>query len=208
MAKKYTSGEISHSFWQKEFSIAVELHLKGKTPEEMRRLSIEENVYNQPTERRKVSVAQVMNKRIMQSNDKLLTIFNGLSNDNQRLVNLCAIMATNQLLHDFVIEDFRNEIILGDATIENREWLKFFRRKDTESNDIANWSDETKNRMSRLIKTYVREAGLTKYENQVDKIQFHLLDFKLVDTLNELGHSDYIAAFTGVWNEWNKRKIY
>lgn len=198
MAKKYTSGEISHSFWQKEFSIAIELHLQGKTPEEMRRLSIEENVYNQPTERRKALVAQVMNKRIMHSNDKLLTIFNGLSNDNQRLVNLCAIMSTNQLLHDFVIEDFRNEIILGDATIENREWLKFFRRKDTESNDIANWSDETKNRMSRLIKTYVREAGLTKYENQVDKIQFHLLDFKLVDTLNELGHSDYIAAFTGV----------
>ncbi|MCM0599114.1 BrxA family protein [Periweissella fabalis] len=198
MAKKYTSGEISHSFWQKEFSIAVKLHLQGKTPEEMRRLSIEENVYNQPTERRKVSVAQVMNKRIMHSNDKLLTIFNDLSNDNQRLVNLCAIMATNQLLHDFVIEDFRNEIILGDATIENREWLKFFRRKDIESNDIANWSDETKNRMSRLIKTYVREAGLTKYEDQVDKIQFHLLDFKLVDTLNEIGHSNYIAAFTGV----------
>lgn len=36
MKKKYAAGQVSQSFWQKEFGIGVNLFLAGKSPIEMR----------------------------------------------------------------------------------------------------------------------------------------------------------------------------
>lgn len=198
MVLKYTSGQNSHSFWQNEFTTAVELYLEGKSSIEMKKLSIEENIYAQVTPNRRNLVAQVMNNRIKVSDERLLNIYQELQKQDQRFVNLVAIMATNRLLQEFILEDFRNEILLGDSVIEEHEWTRFLRRKESESSVVNNWTEENKGRVFRMIKTCIREAGLTKFENGIDTIQMHVLDFRLIDALNQMGHSDYVAAFSGV----------
>lgn len=199
MTKKYTAGQVSHSFWQKEFGIAVNLFLDSKSSAQIREMSLEENVFHQASKGSRIRVAQAMNRRLSVISETLIELYNDVDSQNQRLINLTAIMNTNQLLKEFIIEDFRNEIILGDAQIESFEWKAFLRRKEGESEEIDNWTDETKRRMLAALKTFVRESGLTKVDDQgVDVIQRHLLDPRVSAELRDAGFELYIPAFTGV----------
>ncbi|MCJ2168205.1 BrxA family protein [Leuconostoc citreum] len=199
MKKKYLAGQVSQSFWQKEFGIGVSLFLAGKSPTEMREMSLNENIYLQASKGSRIRVAQAMNQRLSVIPDSLLDLYNDVDSQNQKLINLTAIMKLNQLLEDFIIEDFRNEIMLGDSKIEDYEWKAFMRRKEGESEIVDNWTDETKRRMLVLLKTFVRSSGLSVVDEQgVDIIQRHLLDPRVLNELEKENLGIYITAFTGV----------
>ena len=199
MKKKYLAGQVSQSFWQKEFGIGVSLFLAGKSPTEMREMSLNENIYLQASKGSRIRVAQAMNQRLSVIPDGLLDLYNDVDSQNQKLINLTAIMKLNQLLEDFIIEDFRNEIMLGDSKIEDYEWKAFMRRKEGESEIVDNWTDETKRRMLVLLKTFVRSSGLSVVDEQgVDIIQRHLLDPRVLNELEKENLGIYITAFTGV----------
>lgn len=199
MKKKYLAGQVSQSFWQKEFGIGVSLFLAGKSPTEMREMSLNENIYLQASKGSRIRVAQAMNQRLSVIPDSLLDLYNDVDSQNQKLINLTAIMKLNQLLEDFIIEDFRNEIMLGDSKIEDYEWKAFMRRKEGESEIVDNWTDETKRRMLVLLKTFVRSSGLSVVDEQgVDIIQRHLLDPRVLNELEKENLEIYITAFTGV----------
>jgi len=199
MKKKYLAGQVSQSFWQKEFGIGVSLFLAGKSPTEMREMSLNENIYLQASKGSRIRVAQAMNQRLSVIPDGLLNLYNDVDSQNQKLINLTAIMKLNQLLEDFIIEDFRNEIMLGDSKIEDYEWKAFMRRKEGESEIVDNWTDETKRRMLVLLKTFVRSSGLSVVDEQgVDIIQRHLLDSQVLIELEKENLGIYITAFTGV----------
>lgn len=199
MKKKYLAGQVSQSFWQKEFGIGVSLFLAGKSPTEMREMSLNENIYLQASKGSRIRVAQAMNQRLSVIPDSLLDLYNDVDSQNQKLINLTAIMKLNQLLEDFIVEDFRNEIMLGDSKIEDYEWKAFMRRKEGESEIVDNWTDETKRRMLVLLKTFVRSSGLSVVDEQgVDIIQRHLLDPRVLNELEKENLGIYITAFTGV----------
>ncbi|TDV88206.1 putative inner membrane protein DUF1819 [Leuconostoc mesenteroides] len=199
MKKKYLAGQVSQSFWQKEFGIGVSLFLAGKSPTEMREMSLNENIYLQASKGSRIRVAQAMNQRLSVIPDSLLDLYNDVDSQNQKLINLTAIMKLNQLLEDFIIEDFRNEIMLGDSKIEDYEWKAFMRRKEGESEIVDNWTDETKRRMLVLLKTFVRSSGLSVVDEQgLDIIQRHLLDPRVLNELEKENLGIYITAFTGV----------
>lgn len=199
MKKKYAAGQVSQSFWQKEFGIGVNLFLAGKSPIEMREMSLNENIYLQASKGSRIRVAQAMNQRLSVIPDSLLDLYNDVDSQNQKLINLTAIMKLNQLLEDFIVEDFRNEIMLGDSKIEDYEWKAFMRRKEGENEIVDNWTDETKRRMLVLLKTFVRSSGLSVVDEQgVDIIQRHLLDPRVLNELEKENLGIYITAFTGV----------
>lgn len=199
MEKKYAAGQVSQSFWQKEFGIGVSLFLAGKSPTEMREMSLNENIYLQASKGSRIRVAQAMNQRLSVIPDSLLDLYNDVDSQNQKLINLTAIMKLNQLLEDFIVEDFRNEIMLGDSKIEDYEWKAFMRRKEGENEIVDNWTDETKRRMLVLLKTFVRSSGLSVVDEQgVDIIQRHLLDPRVLNELEKENLGIYITAFTGV----------
>lgn len=199
MKKKYSAGQVSQSFWQKEFGIGVNLFLAGKSPIEMREMSLNENIYLQASKGSRIRVAQAMNQRLSVIPDGLLNLYNDVDSQNQKLINLTAIMKLNQLIEDFIIEDFRNEIMLGDSKIEDYEWKAFMRRKEGESEIVDNWTNETKRRMLVLLKNFVRSSGLSVVDDQgVDIIQRHLLDSQVLIELEKENLGIYITAFTGV----------
>ncbi|QBR47633.1 MULTISPECIES: BrxA family protein [Leuconostoc] len=199
MKKKYLAGQVSQSFWQKEFGIGINLFLAGKSPIEMREMSLNENIYLQASKGSRIRVAQAMNQRLSVIPDGLLNLYNDVDSQNQKLINLTAIMKLNQLLEDFIIEDFRNKIMLGDSKIEDYEWKAFMRRKEGESEIVDNWTNETKRRMLVLLKNFVRSSGLSVVDEQgVDIIQRHLLDSQVLIELEKENLGIYITAFTGV----------
>ncbi|MDY2520617.1 BrxA family protein, partial [Weissella cibaria] len=154
-----------------------------------------ENIYLQASKGSRIRVAQAMNQRLSVIPDSLLDLYNDVDSQNQKLINLTAIMKLNQLLEDFIVEDFRNEIMLGDSKIEDYEWKAFMRRKEGENEIVDNWTDETKRRMLVLLKTFVRSSGLSVVDEQgVDIIQRHLLDSRV---LNEALMSRLWTGFFG-----------
>lgn len=165
----------------------------------MREMSLNENIYLQTSKGSRIRVAQAMNQRLSVIPDSLLDLYNDVDSQNQKLINLTAIMKLNQLLEDFIVEDFRNEIMLGDSKIEDYEWKAFMRRKEGENEIVDNWTDETKRRMLVLLKTFVRSSGLSVVDEQgVDIIQRHLLDSRVLNELEKENLGIYITAFTGV----------
>lgn len=200
MIKKYSAGQVSQSFWQKEFGVAVNLFLDGKSPVQIRKMSTDENVFHQASQRSRIRVVQAMNQRLSAIPDTLIELYNDVDLPNQKLINLTAIMNTNQLLKDFVTEDIKNELILGDLKIEDFEWKAFMRRKEGESQEIDKWTEETKRRMLSLLKTFVRESGLTLVNEQgVDIIQAHLLDSRFLNELENQKLGFYVPVFMGVY---------
>ncbi|MEM5032020.1 BrxA family protein [Limosilactobacillus fermentum] len=66
-------------------------------------------------------------RRVGSLTPAMRALFDQLDPVNQRIMNLIAIMNTEQLMYAFMYDVFRPELILGDRQIEAYEMAAFLR---------------------------------------------------------------------------------
>ncbi len=108
-----------------------------------------------------------------------------------------SIMNINLLVRTFMIEEFRQELLLGDAKIEDFELQAFFRNLQATHEETAQWTDETVNRLKGTLKNYLVESGLATFIGNDIQIIRPLLDPRLEAAIEGSNHPEYLAVFNG-----------
>lgn len=195
--KKYSAGMVSDSFWQDEFSIYIELMNEGLTPDEIREKAIESNYFHQRSKNRIIRMINTMKRRIASLDESYIEIYPELQLADKKIINLMSIMKMDDLFEEFMYETYRDELIVGDAKLYDYEVEGFFNRKQQESTQIANWTDQTIKRLTGIFKTFIREAGLMKDQGEYDDVIRPIMDYRLEDLMTANHDNKILAIFLG-----------
>lgn len=158
--KEYSAGAVKLSFWFLEFKKAVQLFYEGKTREDIKQLSINDNIFATSTKERAKQISLTVTARVQSLDASFYPLFFNSDAATQKLFNLAAVMASDTLFFDFINEVIRDKFILGDDKLTDSDIRIFFKHKQEQSSKVAGWTDTTFDRLARCYKTMLYEAGL------------------------------------------------
>lgn len=95
--KKYSAGLMSQSFWFLEFKKAVKLKKDGLAYDEIKKKSVEENLFGAAKEYRALRMAGYIITWIKAMDDMLIELFYSSDLATQKLINLITIFRTDRL---------------------------------------------------------------------------------------------------------------
>lgn len=158
--KEYSAGAVKLSFWFLEFKKAVQLFYEGKTKEDIKQLSINDNIFATSTKERAKQISLTVTARVQSLDESFYQLFLNSDATTQKLFNLAAVMASDTLFFDFMYEVIRDKFILGDDKLTDSDIRIFFKHKQEQSSKVAGWTDATFDRLGRCYKAMLYETGL------------------------------------------------
>ncbi len=197
-AENYSAGIMSESPWFLEFKKLVQLYRSGLTPEEVRRICIEENAFGMQTERRVTTTFQYLNRRYQFMDAALVGLFCDSDLATQKLINLIAAVSGDRLFFEFLNEVYREKCILGFDAIEVSDANAFFRDKSVESEELAAWKETTITKVRGSFISFMLDANLIQKEKRRYLLTPPILDIALERYLQYNGKENLLKAITGV----------
>lgn len=157
--QEYSGALTREQFLFYEIRIAARLYLAGiDIPDAIKKIK-EENLFQFPTEREIASMARVCYKRIkaLESNMLVQELAEGPVSVAKQ-INLYAIMRSNGLVWDFMMqvigEKYRNQ----DFSYEKKDLNVFFANLQAQNDTVASWSENTINKIKSVLTRMLVEA--------------------------------------------------
>ena len=191
---KYSSNIKDKGLLGKELKTAAELYCQGNSYEKIVELSINENVFQVNTERRRKEMADCIVVRMKYLDDFSLrriaegTIF--LANT----LSLYAMMKTNPLVYDFMNEVYREKAELMINRITDADMNQFMDVKAQQIEAVANWTDGNKEKVRGALRNALIEAGALRDMGSLYMVLVPVLDMDLVQNLLSVDGDTYLKA--------------
>ncbi|WP_416037915.1 DUF1819 family protein [Lactococcus formosensis] len=195
--KSYSAGLVSQGFWFYEMKQYIELLDDGRSEQEIKQLSEENNIFAAASASRANETFNASRRRVKVLGSEMQLLFPKLNIDNQKLVALIAILMLNDLFLEFMAEVFQLKIIKGDLQLTPTDYKSFFAEKQRTNNTVAAWKPYTYNRLSSAYKNYLLESGLIRENGTGDIITPKVLDDRLRAWLKLMNRLDIEKAVTG-----------
>ena len=195
--KDYSAGAVKHAFWFMEFRKVVTLRNEGKTWEEIKKASEEENLFGAPTPARVKQIWNTVSARTKALDDSFYPIFMNSDLASQKLYALVAVMANDTLFAEFVYEIIREKMIIGINEYSPSDIRLFFKHKQEQSEKAAGWTDQTLERLGHSYRNFLYEAGVTDNGRGIRKILKPILDPEMESWLKEQHMDYYLKALKG-----------
>lgn len=196
--REYSAGMVKMSFWFSEFRKVVQLLNEGRSWDEIKRLSLDENLFGAPTNARAKQILTTVTDRVKSLDEGFYRLFEDSDISTQKVIALIAIMNTDTLFFDFVYEVYREKLILGSDTLADSDLGVFFKNKQVQSDKVAGWTDYTLKRLGACYKTLLMEAGMIDRALGERTLLKPILDIGLERRLKDTGMELVLKALTGV----------
>lgn len=125
--KRISAGAVKFQFWFTEFVQAMGMANDNDDFTVLRQQILAKNTFHTSSHARLITTTGVVLRRVGSLTPAMRELFDQLDPVNQRIMNLIAIMNTEQLMYAFMYDVFRPELILGDRQIEAYEMAAFLR---------------------------------------------------------------------------------
>jgi len=159
---KYTSNIKNMPFLFLEMKRTAMLLLEGKTPEDIRTLSVEQNVYQLDKEQRRRELSAKMLARLTTLNDVLVRVIATGQDDEAKLVAFFAMMKSDRLLFEYMYEVVADKYSMGHREVTDRDFEDFIDRKIQNCDTVAGWKKDNLVKVRNAIKSTLVGAGLAK----------------------------------------------
>lgn len=197
---KYSAGAVKFALWFMEFRKEVQLLLQGKTFEEIKALSVEENIFGASTSARAAMIQSTLTARIQSLDPSFYTLFMDSDVATQKLYALTGSFAHDTLFFDFMYEVIREKMIIGTSILTDADIRIFFKNKQAQDENVEKWTDQTLQRLGRSYKTQLFEAGLLDDRNRSAerRIMKPILDPLFKHWLEDYGYGQVAKAMEGI----------
>ena len=193
----YLSTIKTRGFLYLETKKAAALCLQGFSIESIMEKALKENIFLLKTKNRRREIAATILERL-DSLDRFLLkkIVNG-NLETGKLIAFYAIMKTDRLFFEFMLEVFRRKLLLRDGTITPGDFSSFFHSKAEQDGQVASWADYTFYKLSQVYRKILLEAGLAKRNKKNIEINRVLIEPDLVQYLENSGGQDLLRVLRG-----------
>lgn len=198
--KKYSAGAVKFSLWFVEFRKEVQLLAQGRTFDEIKALSIEQNIFGASTPARAAMIQSTLTARIKNMDSSFYPLFMDSDVATQKLYALTGSFAHDTLFFDFMYEVVREKMVIGINTLTNADIRIFFKNKKTQDEIVTKWTEQTLQRLCINYKAQLYEAGIldNKTRNTERQILKPILDPVLKHWLEDYGYGQVVKALEGI----------
>lgn len=194
---EYSAGMVSQLFAFQEMRKTAEMMNSGMSKEEIRQQVIEENIYQLRTEKRKKETFGYVYRRLSALPKEVIEMLPRMDMDTAKAVVLISIMKTDLLFFEFMHEVFKEKVILGEKTIENRDINIFFDDKAMQSDVVSRWSESGIKKLKQCYMKNLAEAGVIDSTNDRNLRQV-ILNYKVEEVLRNNDMGTYVNIVKGV----------
>ena len=194
---EYSASSVKYLLWFMETKETTRL-LKDHSPEKVRELVLEQNIYQQKDRRRIINQYGCISRRVDAMPEKLRELLLRADVSTAKLIVLISAMASDRLLFELVYEVYRVRIRLGENEWTDSALNIFFNSKAEQNDLIAGWTEATVKKLKGTYTKYLLEAGmLRKEKGRAKKIVRPFIDQELRQVLLEESMARFLYALTG-----------
>lgn len=194
---KYSAGLVSNAFWFLESKKTAKLMLEGKTRKEIYEFAVENNIYQLETKNRIKRVCNMTYRRLNHFSFDFLRVFLNLDVNSAKIFVLVSILADDKLFFEFMYEVFRDKIILGDFSLNYKDFDMFFENKINQSNEVGKWTETTRKKLKSVYRRILSEAGVIRKNMDGWDIIIPFIDLNLHQKLVDEGFGPILYSITG-----------
>ncbi len=192
----YVSTFPPKKLYQPEARLVARLKLRGVQDQHMVEVIRNGNLIQMNSRSQAGRVVSSIVRRLRVLDPHLLEILAHGPLESARIVNIYAIMKTDRLFREFMVEVYLPEARLAEGVITPSDVRRFMDAKAEQSDTVASWSAYLMKRLGSILLQTITEAGLTTgvRERQIRRV---ILDRDLTNHLIELGDASYVSIITG-----------
>lgn len=194
----YSAKLTGEPFMYNETKIIAEYLLNGEDPNELKRRNVEENLIKH----KKIGSVKRVNspifRRLSVLNEELMDDFVYSDIENSKFILLYAIMKTDKLVRDFIIEVYKDKLLMRNEYIEKFDIDNWYEEKCILSQTLRERSESTSAKLKQVIMKILQDSGLVIKEKDRYKIVRPLLKEKYISMLDKNGDIEYAKAIGGL----------
>jgi hypothetical protein len=192
--KKYSAGLTGAPFLYFETNKCLELKSQGLSIDEIKNKIFNENLFNYKKTSAISRTFSGIKKRIENLDDQLLNIYNEEFIETKKQIILYLICKTEPILLDFLNEIITEKIKFSDYEIKNIDFIKFLNNKAENFEEVAKWTENTKNKIISVMKKILYETNIIK-DKKYTKLQKIVLNHKFEKYLEEKNEKEFLKIF-------------
>ena len=194
---KYRTALMNRPFMYIESKRIAEMILQGKTEEERWYEAIELNAIQMPSlDRRKTSYKEISH-RLSFLDDFLLEKFMNSDADTAKAILAYAILQADQLYYEFMREIYLEKILLLQKDLAKKEVINFLYKKAEQSEVVAKWADNTKERLAVGFIQMMRESGFILSNHEEHQVKRPFINQSVGEYLRKNGIKPIVEIMLG-----------
>ena len=194
---KYRTALMNRPFMNIESKRIAEMMLQGKSEEERRYEAVELNAIQMPSlDRRKTSYKEISH-RLSFLDDFLLEKFMNSDADTAKAILAYAILQADQLYYEFMREIYLERILLLQKDLAKKEVINFLYKKAEQSEVVAKWADNTKERLAVGFIQMMRESGFILSNHEEHQVKRPFINQSVGEYLRKNGIKPIVEIMLG-----------
>ncbi|WP_431168311.1 DUF1819 family protein [Bacillus mycoides] len=180
-----------------EMKKAATLVVEGNILEQVKKLILEENIYQVKTESRKKEFASIVSSRLQVLDGFLMKQLVYGDVETSKLIVLYTIIKTDRLFYEFMDEVIKDKYMLRDFLLADKDFNIFFLRKREQSDVVAGWKDYTFYKLQQVFIRILFEVGILKNQKGERDINVPFLSNDVKQHLKEIGDDAFVTLLVG-----------
>ena len=194
----YSAKLTAEPFLYNETKILAQYLLDGISPEELKRKNIEENLIKYKSPKSVVRVNSPMFRRLKIMDSEMLEEFVRTDIETSKCILLYAVMKTDRLVRDFIIEVYKDKLLMRKEYIEKFDIDNWYEEKCILSKTLSEKTEKTAAKLKQVIMKILQDSGLVIKEKNRFKIIRPLLKEKYIGMLDKNNDIEYAKAIGGL----------
>jgi hypothetical protein len=194
----YSAKLTAEPFLYNETKTIAKFLLDGEEEEKLRKRNIEENLIKYKSPKSIVRVNSPIFRRLDAMDKEMLEDFVYSDIENSKHILLYAIMKTDKLVRDFIMEVYKDKLMMRKEYIEKFDIDNWYEEKCILSNTLKERSETTSAKLKQVIMKIMQDSGLVIKEKTRFKIVRPLLKEKYISMLDKNGDLEYAKAIGGL----------
>lgn len=192
--RKYSSNIKDKGLLGKELKSAAELYSQGLSYEKISVQSINDNIFQVNTERRRKELADCVITRMKYLDDFTLKKVADGTIVLAGIISIYAILKINPFVYDFMNEVYREKAELMINRITDADINQFMDVKSQQVEEVGKWTDGNKERVKGALRNMLIEAGMIRDMGSFYMILVPVMDTDIVKNLREIDGDIYLRA--------------
>jgi hypothetical protein len=194
----YSAKLTGEPFLYNETKIIGSYLLDGEDERELKKRNVEENLIKHKKTGSVKRVNSPIFKRLKAMDNDMLEEFVYSDIETSKYILLYAIMKTDKLVRDFVIEVYKDKLYMKKEYIEKFDVDNWYEEKCILSKTLSERTEATSAKLKQVIMKIMQDSGLVIKEKDRFKIVRPLLKEKYITMLDKNGDMEYAKAIGGL----------
>lgn len=194
----YSAKLTGEPFLYNETKIIGKYLLDGYDEQELRKKNLEENLIKHQKMGSIKRVNSPIFRRLKAMDKEMLEEFVCSDIETSKYILLYAIMKTDKLVRDFVIEVYKDKLYMRNEYIEKFDINNWYEEKCILSRMLRERPESTSAKLKQVIMKILQDSGLVIKEKDRYKIVRPLLKEKYISMLDKNGDLEYAKAIGGL----------